>query len=210
MTVLLKAFVSLFVIVNPLGAVPVMLSLSPAQTIEERRAMALRSSLAMTLILLGAAFGGEAVLKLFGIGVPSFRVGGGILLLLVAVDMWHARQSGSRHTPEEDAEALAKEDISVVPMGTPLLAGPGAISAVILYAQRAPDSLTIPGLAGVILLVGVTCWAILRLAVPVGNRLGRTGINILTRLMGLILAAMAMEFVAGGARELFPALAAHR
>ncbi|HEY3282886.1 MAG TPA: MarC family protein [Armatimonadota bacterium] len=206
MTPLVKAFISLFAIVNPLSAVPVILSLSPHQTMAERKTLAFRSAAAMTFILLLSSVAGETILRGFGIGVPSFRVGGGILLMLVAVDMWHARQSGSQHTAEEDIEAEMKDDIAVVPLATPLLAGPGAISAVILYSQGMPDAVGRWELAAVILAVGLCSWVAMRLAVPAGARMGRTGINIMTRLMGLILAAIAVEFIAGGMRELFPAL----
>lgn len=204
---MLKTFVSIFVIVNPIGAIPVFLSLAPGAGAPERSRVAARAATAATCVLLASALAGEAALRFFGIGVPSFRVGGGILVLLIAVDMLLARPSRARSTPEESAEAGGREDIAVVPLAVPLLAGPGAISAVILHAEQAGALADRLVLSGAILLVGIVCWVALRLAVPIGARLGATGINVLTRLMGLILAAIAVEFLAAGVRDLLPALA---
>lgn len=201
-----RALVSVFVIVNPIGMASMFLSLTPGHTDAERNRIAIRSSLAVMALLGGAALVGRAVLRLFGIGVPSFRVGGGILLLLIAVDMLNARPSRSRTTPEEDAEAGEREDIAVVPLAIPLLAGPGAISTVILYAQG-QAGIGVGAVVSIGVLIGAACWVVLRLASPIGRRLGKTGINTLSRLMGLILAATAIEFIAAGIRELLPALA---
>lgn len=203
-----RALVSLFAIVDPVGSTPIFLSLTSGLSAAERNALALRAAAAVFALLMGAALLGDAALRLFGIRVPSFQVGSGILLLLVAMDMWNVKPSRARHTPEEDLEAAEREDVAVVPLAIPLLAGPGAISTVILYAQGRPVGLGVPALTLLILLVSASCWVAFRLAGPLGRMLGQTGINILTRVMGLILAALAVEFIVGGLRGLFPALAA--
>jgi len=203
----LKTLITLFVIVDPVGAAPLFLSLTASHPPADRHRMAWRAAVSATAVLLVAAIAGKAVLQLFGIGLASFRVAGGLLLLAMSLDMMNARPSRSRQTPEESEEAEAREDIAVVPMAIPLLAGPGAISTVILLMQGKEASPGLWQLASIIVLVGASAGLLLRLAVPMSRHLGRTGSNILTRVMGLILAAIAVEFMAAGTRELLPALA---
>jgi len=202
-----KYLVALLVIVNPLGAVPVFLGLVEGQSQAEQDRSARVAATAVAITLIAALLGGEAVLRFFGIGLPAFRVGGGIVILLMAVAMLHATPSGLHQTPEEAAEAAEKEAVAVVPLAIPLLAGPGAISTVILAAQGSTGWLYSLVLATGPILLALTLWLCLRFAVPIGRRLGKTGVNIATRLMGLILAAIAVEFIAQGLTQLFPALA---
>ncbi len=212
-THLLKIFAGLVSIVNPVGSVPIFLSLSGQMTEQERNRCARVAATAMVVILSVAAFAGDELLHFFGISIESFRVGGGILILLMAISMLHARTTHVKHTPDEAEEAAVKEDISVVPLAIPLLAGPGAISTVILYANdaaRAAGAAHFAAMAAVELVIILVCaisWLFLRLAVPIGDRLGATGINIASRIMGLILAAIAVEFITTGLKGLFPALA---
>jgi multiple antibiotic resistance protein len=157
-------------------------------------------------VLAGSVLFGDWVLRLFGIGVPYFQVGGGILLVLIAVSMFHARPSRAKQTPEEAREAEEQETVGVVPLGTPLLAGPGAISTAIIYANKTAGWFDTASLVAICLGVALAIWIILRLAEPIGGLLGRTGINIISRLMGLILAAVAVKFIADGVGDLFPGL----
>jgi len=160
----------------------------------------------VAVILTIAVWVGGALLSFFGIGIPAFRIAGGLLVLLIAIAMFGAKTSPARHTEAEQVEAEAKSDISVVPLAIPLLAGPGAISLAIVDAHQAG------GLTGKlafnlgILGIAVIVWVVLSMAEPIGRRLGTGGLNIATRVMGLILAAMAVQFMADGMLELFPGL----
>ena len=202
-----KFFAALLAIVNPLGAVPVFINVTDSLPRQARRETALWASIATGIILWVALVTGEAVLRFFGISIGSFRVGGGILILLMAISMLHARMSSIKHTEEEMQDVEARETMAVVPLGTPLLAGPGAISTVILYAQRGEGFIHYALLAAEIALLALATWLIFRAAPPIVARLGKTGINVVTRIMGLIMAAVGVEFIASGMKQLFPMLA---
>lgn len=202
----IKFLVGIFAILNPLGTIPIYLSLMAGRSSAEMYRTTLKASIAVAVILTIAVWAGDAMLTFFGIGIPAFRIAGGLLVLLIAIAMFGAKTSPARHTDAEQVEAEAKIDISVVPLAIPLLAGPGAISLVIVDAHQAgslPEKLAfnlgILGVAGIV-------WVVLRLAEPIGARLGTGGLNIATRVMGLILAAMAVQFMADGMLELFPGL----
>lgn len=203
----IKVLVGLLTIVNPLLAIPAFITLAADDSDRARRDAAARTALAVAVIIAVTVVAGEPVLKAFGIHIAAFQVGGGILILLMAIAMLHARMSGARHTHDEAEEARGKDDIAVVPLAMPLLAGPGAISTVIIYTHQ--DG-SIPHKLALILiglLVAAAVWAALRAAVPVARVLGTTGLNIASRIMGLILAAIAVEFITGGLGVLLPGLA---
>src|SRR3990172_10402492 len=130
-----KIFTSLLAIVNPLGVIPVFVSLTRSSTEQERRNIARTTSITVAVILIAAALVGKLLLNFFGVSIASFKVGGGILLLLMSIAMMQAKHTQSKQTPEEAEEAEEKESIAVVPIAMPLLAGPGAISTVIIYTQ---------------------------------------------------------------------------
>jgi multiple antibiotic resistance protein len=203
----IKIFTALLAIVNPLGAVPVFVSLTGNLTAEERGRIVWTTSVAVVVVLIVATLIGESLLNFFGISIPSFKVGGGILLMLMAIAMMQARYTLTRQTPEEAAEAEDKQSIAVVPIAIPLLAGPGAISTVIIYAHAPYQPVHIALIIFIILTVGLVTWLALHVANPISTMLGKTGINIATRLMGLLLAAVAVEFIAGGLVQLLPGLA---
>lgn len=203
----LKVVAGLISIVNPLGAIPVFVSLTVDEDNQARRHVAKITAISTAIVLWVATFVGEPILSFFGISIASFRVGGGILILLMAISMMHARISSVKHSPEEAKEATQKESIAVVPLAIPFLAGPGAISSVILYSHQAAGLWDKFVLCGIIAFVGCTVWLALRLAGPISERLGATGINIIVRLMGLILVSIAVEFMAKGLLGLFPGLA---
>ena len=200
----IKYLVGIFAILNPLGAIPIYLSMMTDRRPEVMHRTAFKASVAVAVILTLAVWTGDSLLSFFGIGIPAFRIAGGLLVLLIAIAMFGAKTSPARHTDAEQAEGEAKNDIAVVPLAIPLLAGPGAISLAIVDAHQAgslPDKIVFSvGIIGVTVVV----WLVLRLAEPIGARLGTGGLNIATRVMGLILAAMAVQFMADGMLELFP------
>ncbi len=203
----LTFLIGIFAILNPLGTIPIFLGLMAGRSSEEMRRTAFKTAVAVAVILVFSVWVGESLLTFFGIGIPAFRIGGGILLLIIAIAMFDAKISMARHTPAEQVEAERKEDISVVPMAVPLLAGPGAISLTIVDAHQALGWSGKFMLSAGIILIAIIVWAVLWLAEPIGKRLGTTGLNIATRLMGLLLAAMAVQLMAGGMLSLFPGLA---
>jgi multiple antibiotic resistance protein len=202
----LHIFTALFVIVNPIGAIPLFITYTRGQSAIERRIAARTAALAVAIVLVLSVFLGDQLLQLFGIGIPSFRVGGGILILLMAISMLNAQQGGARYTPEEGREGEEKNNIAVVPLAIPILAGPGAISTTIIYAHNAHSIIDYVALLTAALLVAGGVATALYLADQIAERIGRTGINIATRIMGLILAAVAVEFIADGLGQLFPKL----
>jgi len=197
---LITAFVTLFVIIDPVGMTPLFVALTQGMTPRRRRAIALRACVTSVLILtLFAAFG-EAVLGFVGISMPAFRIAGGILLFLTALDMLFERRTKRRQTRVEEEEEDDSDDPSIFPLAIPLIAGPGSIASVILLTGQQP------GLAGLAWVVGVMTVVIalvllLFLAAGILERaLGRTGINVVTRLLGMLLAALAVQFVLDGLR----------
>jgi len=206
---LFKITVALLAIVNPFGGIPVFLGAIRGWPARERARTARTVALTVFLVLMLAAFLGDRLLDFFNVSIGSFMVGGGILILLLAISMLQARESPIRQTPEEAVEVADRQAIGVVPLGVPLLAGPGAISSVIIAAHqfRHGDLLGHVLLLIPIITVTLVVWGVFLLGSRIARRLGRTGLNIVTRLMGLILAAMAVETIARGLMELFPRLA---
>ena len=203
----LKSFVAILAIVNPIGIVPIFLALSHNDSEAERKHTARITALSVGIILLIAAFAGEVILSFFGIGLPSFRVGGGILVLLMAISMLHAKQSRIRQSPSEAEYAEEKDHIAVVPLAIPLMAGPGAISVAIIHGHQAASLQSQLILGGSILSVALLSLISLYLAESIGKALGVTGLNIATRIMGLILAAIGVQMIALGLVKLLPGLA---
>lgn len=204
---LFKITVALIAVVDPFGGVPLFISAMGDLPGEERAKGARIVALTVLLVLGGALLVGERLLEVFGISIAAFMVGGGILLLLHAVSMLQARTGDLRQTPAEKMEAAERHAIGVVPIGIPLLAGPGAISSVIIYGHQAHGNVyNVLLLLAPITLVAAVVWGMFLMARPVAVRLGATGLNIATRLMGLILASMAVEIIARGLVKLFPAL----
>ena len=203
----IKLFIGLLAIVNPFGAIPLFISMTADENAQQRRRTIDMVAIGVTVILLAALFVGEYLLSFFGITIDSFRVGGGILVLLMAIAMLHAKTSMIKQTDVEAHESIEKESVAIVPLAMPLLAGPGAISTVILAAHRAHSVAHYLIIALSIVLLSAVVWAVLRLSPWIARHLGATGINIFTRIMGLILAAIAVEFIASGIKGLFPVLA---
>lgn len=198
-----KMFISLFAVLDPVGIIPIIIAFTMGLDREKRARVGRMASLSVGAILVAALLMGELVLEFFGISIHSFRTAGGILLLLMSISMLTAPK------PElaEVADTEATSSLAIVPLSTPLLAGPGAISTVILDAHKGTGVLHYSIMVLVIILLSVTVWLTFLAAPWVETRMGKTGIHIFTRLMGLILAAIAVEFIAGGLKGLFPALA---
>jgi len=203
----LKIFVSLIAIVNPIGAMPIFLDLISEMQDALRYRIINVVAVTVAFILWIALFFGEFILDFFGISVHSFRVGSGILIMLMAISMMHAKISPITQTRAEAVESRDKESVAVVPLSIPLLAGPGAISTVIIDAHRASGVAHYAIVAFEIGLLSLVLWLVLRLSPFISKHISATGINIFTRIMGLILAAIAVEFIANGLKGLFPALA---
>lgn len=194
-------FPSIFAIVDPLSSVPIYLGLVASEEPRDRRRTAARATLTATIVLCVFAATGTAIFKFFGITIPAFRVAGGILLFTMALEMMRARPSGVRNTPEETSEAQHKQDVAIIPIGIPLLSGPGAIANAMMWAARAHVFEEEVALYGSILLVALIALVTLMFASGVARIMGKTGINVVSRIMGLILAASAVQFVIDGWRE---------
>jgi len=193
-------------VVNPIGAIPTFIALTANRSLQEKRRTALVCSCSVCLVLLAALIGGEPILNFFGISLPAFRVAGGILVLLMGISMLHVLPDRSRHTPEEHAESYDKESVAVVPLAIPLLSGPGAISTTIVYGQMGHSWTHSILVSGVILSVSLVVLAAMIAAPKIASIMGHTGMNVVTRVMGLLLASIAVEFIAKGLVALFPGL----
>lgn len=206
----LSSFVTLFVVIDPLGMVPLFISVVPGADAAVRRRIALRGTLAASGILVVAAFAGSFVLEKLGITLAAFRIAGGVLLLLLAIDMVLARMSPLRTTaPAEEAEADLRHDAALVPLAIPLIAGPGAFASVILLMGRAAgDPLAMLTVIAVLLAVMTILLAALLAASNVMDLLGVTGVAVLGRVFGIVLSALAVQLIVSGIAESFPALVA--
>ena len=203
---LIAAFVTFFGVVDPIGVAPMFVSLTAGDGPAARRRMALRGTVIGGLILLAFALGGEPFLSALGIGLPAFRIAGGILLLLLAIDMVMVRHSGLRATTaDEEDEGSQRGDVSVFPLAIPLIAGPGALTSVVLLMGAAHGDLALQGaILAVLLAVLVIMLACLLAAAGLVRVLGQTGVNVLTRVFGVITAALAVQFIIDGALAVWP------
>lgn len=201
-----KTFISLLALVNPLGAIPFFISFTSTNSRAERRRIVRMASITVAFVIAFTTLFGQQVINFFGISVNSFQVGGGIIMLLMALSMINAQTSGTRTTPEETVEGELKENIAVVPLAIPLLTGPGTISTVIIYADKAESVWQRVSLIGSGIVIALLVFLALSAADPISRALGRTGINVATRLMGLMLAALGVELIVDGLIALVPAL----
>lgn len=196
----LVGFTTFFAVIGPVDVSTIFAAITPEAKPAERRRMALKGVLLASLILLVFAFFGEAVLRLFGISLPALRVAGGILLLLIAIDLVFARPSGSTSTTkEEEEEGLKKPDVSVFPLATPLIAGPGTIGAVILLtANTEGDPAQLAMVIAALFAVLALTLVLLLAASLVQKALGVTGVHVVSRVVGVLLAALAVQFIFDG------------
>lgn len=206
--IVLTAFTTFFVIIDPIGVVPLFVALTPGYDPTHRRRIAIRGIAIATAILLVFTVLGEPVLKYLGVSLGAFRIAGGLLLLLLAIDMVVVKNTGLRTTtPKEEEEASHRPDVTVFPLAIPLIAGPGAITSVILLqSQHAEDIVARVAIAGV--MIGVLAMTLVGFIAsgPIMKALGVTGVNVITRVFGIILAAIAVSNIVEGLRASFPAL----
>ena len=202
----LQMSAGLISVVNPIGVIPTFIALTENRPPKERRRTALICAAAVATVLLVALLAGEPILHLLSISLPSFRVAGGILVLLMGINMLYASHDRSRHTPEELAESYDRESVAVVPLAIPLLSGPGAISTIIVYAHTQPSWMHYLLVMAVIISVAAIVLSVLLAAPRIAEVMGHTGMNVVTRVMGLLLTSIAVEFIAKGLQALFPGL----
>jgi MarC family membrane protein len=201
----LRFAVTLTAVLDPFLAVPIFVSLTARRAGGERMKLARVVTLTVFLVLAGSALFGETLLELIGASLPAFRVGGGLVLLLMALAMLNARVGGVRQSAAEAEELEAGEVSGVVPLAVPLLAGPGAISTTII-ASQARSLLHLAAIVGCVAAVCALLWLVMRFAHALAPRMGTTGLNIATRLLGLLLTAIAIQTMAEGLVDLLPGL----
>lgn len=202
-----KIFMALLVLINPLSAIPIFISLTPHSSQVERKKIAKLTSLTIAIVVCLFALVGEGLLRFLGISIGSFQVAGGLLVLMIALAMMNAQPTPTKTTDEERSEAESKANIAVVPLAIPLMSGPGAISTVIIYATTAHSWVDVVKIIVSGLMVAVVCYVALAMATPISRVLGKTGINIVNRVMGMLLAALSVEIMVDGLFRLFPHLA---
>jgi multiple antibiotic resistance protein len=200
---LLLIFTSILFIVDPFAVVPTFLAMTSRDSPAQRRVLARRGAWTCAITLIVFGLGGSVIFKLFGITVGAFKIAGGVLIGLNALDMVQARRSQQRETAVEKQEGIEKEDIGIMPLGVPMLAGPGSISTVTVLALGARTLEATLAVYGSILLTCLITYFVLAGASLVERRLGQTGMRVLTRLMGLVLCAIAIQFIIDGIKLSF-------
>jgi multiple antibiotic resistance protein len=194
------AFVSILILVDPPGTVPAFMALTARHTPDRRRKTATVASVVATLTLMGFAAVGNVVFRVLGLTLPAFQIAGGVILFLVALDMIRGQRT-TKEQPEEMkeyADAVEETDVAVAPLAIPMLAGPGALSTVAVLMAHAKDTAEASLVYLAIALTGLICYVTLRLASPIQKRLGMTGVHILGRVLGLILAGIGVQFILNG------------
>lgn len=204
----IKPLITLLAIVNPIGVIPFYIHFTRNFSPEQRRRTIRTAALTAFVVIATSALAGLKILEFFGISLASFQVGGGLLLLMSAVQMLHAQPAESRaqDVDEGASRADAGASIAVVPLTIPLLTGPASISTVVIYAEKTRHFWELGILVVYGMVIGLATWGALSAAGRIGKAMGQTGINVMTRLMGLILAAIAVEVMSDGLLKLFPAL----
>ena len=192
---------SLFVIVDPLATVPAFLAMTPSDTREQRLRMARVASVTTAVVLLGFAFAGSSLFKILGITMPAFQIAASIVLLMIALDMLRAQRSRVRQTQEETQAGAEKADIAITPLAIPMLAGPGAISTTILLQNEATTLPQHLALYGCVVAVSASIYLIFRLAVRGAHWLNPIAMSIAVRIMGLLLAAVSIQFMLNAIKE---------
>lgn len=199
LTFTISAFVTFFTVIDPVGLAPVVVGLTAHLSPAQRNAIVARAALISTGIILFFAVVGRFLLDRLGIELYAFNVAGGALLFLVAVDMLFGRQSGTRKTKAEEEEAMTREDISVFPLAIPMIAGPGTIATTILYVgQAAPHPINLLAVAAAIISTLFLAWVAMRSCTLIIKYVGKTGILVLSRILGILLAALAIQFILNG------------
>lgn len=197
------ALSSVFFLVDPFAALPTFLAVTAGSDKARRRRMAWKASLTAMVVLSAFALAGQYIFRMFGITLPAFEIAGGIILLLIGLDMLNAKRSETQETGPETEAAAHKEDAGIVPLGIPMLAGPGSITSVmVLVGQAQGDWKLLAAIIGAIAITAAICYLVLGNSDRVANMLGDTGIRILVRIMGLLLVALAVQYFVNGMVDL--------
>jgi len=198
----LLALSSIFFLVDPFAALPTFLAVTTGQSPAKRVRTARKASLTAFVILTSFAVAGTYIFRIFGITLPAFEISGGIILLLIGLDMLEAKRSPTQEVPDEAEAASVKDDAGIVPMGIPMLAGPGAITSVMVLVGQAQTRWQMGAIFGAITVTALICMLVLGSADRVARALGDTGIRILVRIMGLLLVALAVQYFVNGMQDL--------
>jgi len=198
----LLALSSIFFLVDPFAALPTFLAITEGSDAARRRRIARKASLTALIILAAFAFAGEAIFRLFGITLPAFEIAGGVILLIIGLDMLEAKRSPTQEVVDDTAAAAAKEDAGIVPLGIPMLAGPGAITSVMVLVGQAQTRWQMGAILASILITAIVCYLVLGNSDRVARVMGDTGIRILVRIMGLLLVALAIQYFLNGLADL--------
>jgi multiple antibiotic resistance protein len=196
------ALSSIFFLVDPFAAIGSFLAITSGADKARRKRMAGKAALTCFIVLTSFALAGQLIFRMFGITLPAFEIAGGFILLLIGIDMLEAKRSPTQESSDEAAEASQKEDAGIVPLGIPMLAGPGAISSVMVLVGQAPDKWHMLAILGSIAITAAASYGVLASADGLRRVLGETGIRILVRIMGLLLVALAMQFFVNGLTDL--------
>ncbi len=198
----LLALSSIFFLVDPFAAIPSFIAITAGVDAARRRRMARKAAVTCWIVLTAFALAGQFIFRLFGIRLPAFEIAGGLILLLIGIDMLEARRSPTQESSDETQEAAAREDAGIVPLGIPMLAGPGAISSVMVLVGEAPNRWQMLAILVSIAITALASFGVLSGADRLRRLLGETGIRILVRIMGLLLVALAMQFFVNGLTDL--------
>lgn len=207
LTAFLAVLVSVFAIVNPVGTIPTFLALTGSYSQRERRHVIVKATLVGLGVLLLFGLAGERIFKVFDITIPAFRIAGGILIFKVAFDMLHGERPKSDSNDQEITDALERENVGITPLGVPLLTGPGAITTVMILVATADGPTDVMLVYAACVLVFAATFVLLFTGEQLFRFMGRSGLMVFTRIMGLILAALAVQFVVNGLKAALPGLA---
>ncbi len=198
----LLALSSIFFLVDPFAALPTFLAVTEGSDPVRRRSMARKASLTAWIFLSAFALGGQYIFRMFGITLPAFEIAGGVILLLIGLDMLEAKRSPTQEASGDTAAAASKEDAGIVPLGIPMLAGPGSITSVMVLVGQAQTRWQLVAILGSIFVTALVCYLVLGNSDKVARALGDTGIRILVRIMGLLLVALAVQYFVNGMVDL--------
>lgn len=203
-----QIIIGIMAIFSPFAAIPIFISLTSSYSEEDRLSTAKTSAFAAGVAGLISVWIGQYILLFFGISIASFKIAGGILLLLMSINMLNAKVPRAKNTKKELKEAQnSSKEIAVVPLAIPLIAGPGAISTIIIFSQKTDSIVHLFMMSLIIVALGFYIWISLRMSTFINKKLGITGISIISRVMGLILASISVEFIVSGLKAVFPILA---
>lgn len=206
LSIYIKFFLALFALVNPIGILPVFISMTNYQSVKERNRTNLVANFSVAIILCISLLVGKGFLQLFGISIDSFRIAGGVVIASISMSMISGRIEEDKQNKQENSESITRESIAVVPLALPLMAGPGAISSCIVWSSRWHGWQNLVGLSLTCIFLALCCWLLFRSATILVKYLGQTGINIITRIMGLLLMSLGIEFIITGTKSVFPGL----